>query len=303
MDRRRPLLLNTGEVLTDAALRVAAEKHGARVFPKARMASVLKLDRSGLSDREFRYALQSELDFVIAEGDTGKPCFAVEFDEPHHRTDPVTIERDAMKNSICDRLGLPLLRIGAEFLQQRRQQALVGWLLEVYFLEREFYAAQERGEISPDEPFCYFSFYEPDKPGAGPFGISFALDSEARGLMSHVCLVEGAAPRLCPEQITTPFGELDGESVEGFGIFELEEDRYVVGEARLRNFGHFGGVGAWELVGDLAVADCGDKLRRFRKGTYVPASAEQLSAIRRKTVGWVRQGQMLSDLPYDRLKD
>lgn len=300
MDRRRSLLLNTGEVLTDAALRNAADTHGARVFPKARLASALNIDRSGLNDREYRYALKAELDFVVAEGESGKPCFAVEFDEPHHSTDPVTIDRDRIKNSICDRLGLPLLRIGADFLKERRQQALVGWILEVFFLEREFTAMQERGQIAYDEPFMYSSIFEPGKPGAGPFGITMALDSEARGLMSWVFSKESGSPRHVPEQMSTRnFGGEPCKELESFCVFELNEGRFIIGYAKLRNFGYFGGVSAWELVNDLAVADCGDKLRLYRKAEGVASSAEQLTAIRRRTVGWTRQGMMLDDLAYD----
>src|SRR4051812_45517758 len=117
MDRRKPMLVNLGEVETDAALRDAVDELGARVFAKPRLADVLNIDRSGISDEEYTYALKAHLDFVIASETDGTPHFAIEFDGPYHATSAVARRRDAMKDAICDRLGLPLLRIDADFLR------------------------------------------------------------------------------------------------------------------------------------------------------------------------------------------
>jgi hypothetical protein len=284
-------MVNTGELATDAALREVAARCGVRVFPKVRLASALDLNRSGVSHDEFSYGLKAEFDFVVADSESGRPEFAVEFDEPHHLTDPITIARDRKKQAICARIGFPLLRIGAEFLQRREQYTLIGWLLEAWFLERTFNAAQERGEIDAGEPFMYFSCFEETPDGMR----SFSLDGSAREAFVTAFrngLVEGWPT---PETVnTTP--QSNPEFHEAYSILPLVDGRYVIGRARLRNFGWFAGLGAWELATDLAVADCGDKLRAFRAGKLTASGAEQLSALRARTKGWSRQGSLLSDV-------
>jgi hypothetical protein len=116
MDRRRALLVNIGEAETDAVLQEVAEKPEVRVFAKPRLADVLNIERSGLSDDLYRYALKAHLDFVVAQQSDGRVHFAVEFDGPYHQDSAVAQRNDAMKNEICERLGLPLLRIDADFL-------------------------------------------------------------------------------------------------------------------------------------------------------------------------------------------
>ncbi len=294
MDRRRRLLLNDGERATDLTLQVAAETNKARVFPKPRLASVLHIDDTGLSNEEYAYALKAELDFVLAEVETGLPLLAVEFDEPHHRTDAVTIRRDRMKNSICARLGLPLLRVSADFLRPARHYTLLAWLVEAWFREKWFYEAQVRGEISSDEPYCYFSFIDELTADGRTSKRWFSLDSEARSRMVGAVRA-GLADSHVPETITTPFSSSD-EVVESYCIFEMRDQRYIIGYAQLNNFQQFAGVPAYQLVTDLAVADCGEKLLSFRQGERAPAAAEQLAALRRTTQGWLRQGSSLPNL-------
>lgn len=145
MDRRRSLLVNIGEAETDAVLRETADKLGSRVFVKPRLADVVDIDRSGLSNEEYAYALKAHLDFVLAGAPNGQAFFAVEFDEPYHDTDPAARRRDAMKNAICERLGLPLLRIDADYLRRIQDFRLLAWLVELWFLDDAFSAAQARG--------------------------------------------------------------------------------------------------------------------------------------------------------------
>ena len=80
MDRRQPLLLSEGERRADAVLREALEQHGLALDRKVRLASVLQIEKSGLSDDDFSYALRAELDFLVTKGPAGSPEFAVEFD-------------------------------------------------------------------------------------------------------------------------------------------------------------------------------------------------------------------------------
>lgn len=295
MDRRKRLLINPGETATDAALTESAREHGIRVFPKPRVASVLNIDGSGISDREYSYALRAEFDFVVADVADGLPLFAVEFDEPAHLSNPVIKARDALKASICQHLWFPLLRIDAEYLKRNRQGTVLSWLIDVWFLEKAFYEAQDSGQVPDDEPFVYSAFFEPTETGG--LGRSIALDAQARGLMFRAT-VEGVAPFYVPEEITTPYDAGPHGLVESICVFELADQRFIIGHAKVRDFGYFGGVYARELVGDLAVADAGERLKAFRQGAYQPASRATLQTIRRRTVGWSRQGHAASDLPF-----
>jgi hypothetical protein len=111
---------------------------------------------------------------------------------------------------------------------------------------------------------------------------------------------DGLAANHVPEEVTTQGHGVEPrpELIESYCIFELLDKRYVVGYAKVRNFGHFGSVSASELASDLAVADAGHKLALYRRRRFVPMSPEQLTAIRRKTKGWSRQGSPCSDFPF-----
>ena len=128
---------------------------------------------------------------------------------------------------------------------------------------------------------------------------SFALDGAARREMWKA-VRDGMASSVCGEEICTrAYGiEQRPEVIEAYCLFELLEQRFIVGHAAVRNFDHFGSVSASELVIDLAVANTGDRLERFRRGRFIPMDIEGVKAIRRKTKGWSRQGAPCSDLPF-----
>lgn len=299
MDRRQPLLLNEGERRADAALREALASRGAALNRKVRLASALNIDRSGLSRDDFGYALRAEFDFLVTKGPMGSPEFAVEFDGSRHLNDPATIARDRRKERICGLLGMPLLRIGAEALNRRRKQTILAWLIEAFYLAEDFYNQQERGAIAPDEEFMYFSVFNltPD----GKLGGSFALDQEARLAMLDAAR-SGIAPRYVPEQITTDAYRpgTRPELIESFALFELSDERFIVGRTSVRNFRRFGGVTASELASDLALADVGERLALYRQGRYDPQGLDELTRIRERTQGWRRTGAPCSDLPFSR---
>lgn len=296
MDRRRRLLLNAGEVATDKALSEAAERSGLFVLAKVRVASALEIDRSGLTDREFSYALKSEFDFVIADGDERLPQFAVEFDEPHHLTEPTTIERDRLKASICRKLGLPLVRIGSEFLKRERRFTLIGYLVEVWALERAFSEAQAAGTIPPDEPFMPENVIAESIDSAVSWPYWLDLPARLRVNRAHG---EGLVRLPGLEELTTPWPSLgdpdpDVEIVESWAIIALAKDGYVLGQAKLRNFPVFiPGVGARSLAASVAVGDAGRRLDRVLAGEQPPDSADDLLALRARTDGWTSQGMLV----------
>jgi hypothetical protein len=77
-------LLTVPEERTYDRLGEVCSRNGARLFPKARLADVLPIDHSGLSNQLFAFALRSHFDFVIADYNH-MPLFSVEFDGQSHR--------------------------------------------------------------------------------------------------------------------------------------------------------------------------------------------------------------------------
>jgi hypothetical protein len=287
VDRRRPIL-NRSETATESALREAAEKNGARVFTKVRIADALSIDRSGLPDELWRYALQGHFDFLLADRTSSIPHFAVEFDGPSHTRNSDAIRRDAMKNLICERLCLPLLRVDAGYLRTVGRFTLIGWLVELWFLYEEFCAMQDRGEIPYDEPFMYFSVFEPTPDGR--LGPSYGLSDHARYLIWQAW-VQGICTQHVPEQLS-PWDDEDGYSV-AYALLPLTSGGTLVGTARCRSF-RFPPVGPQELAGELAMVDLKDKLRRYRQGTCRPMGESELAKLRERTAGWIREGMLIT---------
>jgi hypothetical protein len=146
------LLVNEYEEITHDRLVAACRIDGARVCPKVRMKDALPIEGSGVSDEQFSFSLRSHFDFLIADKEWNL-LFAVEFDGSSHGS-PDGQRRDALKNGLCERFGLPLLRVNANHLQKRfRQWDLLSYFVETWFLKRAFDDAQEKGMIPLEEDF------------------------------------------------------------------------------------------------------------------------------------------------------
>jgi hypothetical protein len=296
---RKNLLFNEWEQKTDAALAEAAERCGVRVLLKVRVASALPVDGSGLSNEQFTYALRSEFDFVIADGDSGTPQFAVEFDEHHHLTDPKTIRRDRLKAQVCEHFDFPLVRIDSAYLRRQRRFTLIGYLLEAWSLERAFYDAQQRGSVPYDEPFIIENFLSDSV--TGPIDFPYWLDRPAR-LEMVAARRAGKLRSQTPEEIITPYPDGnpadDAEVVECWAVLELAAGGYVMGHARLRNFKVFiSGVTPRSLAASVAVADAGRQLALVLSGDQPPFEASDLRALRARTAGWMTQAGHVADPP------
>lgn len=149
-------ILNTPERTTHELLRDACSRRSAEVFAKIRVADILPIENSGISDTLFRFALQSHFDFVVADKQQS-PLFAVEFDGPTHR-EAIQIERDSKKDTLCNRFGFPMLRINAGYINRKyRNLHLLTWFVEVWFFYKAVEEGQQSGALPADEDFCPFS--------------------------------------------------------------------------------------------------------------------------------------------------
>ena len=71
-------ILNLHEEATHARLRKACQDWNARVYEKVRLADIFPIERSGIPDEQYRFALQAHFDFVIADSNH-TPLFSVKF--------------------------------------------------------------------------------------------------------------------------------------------------------------------------------------------------------------------------------
>jgi ADP-ribose pyrophosphatase YjhB (NUDIX family) len=282
VDRRKPLLLNIGESVTDAVLREVAEKLGRRVFVKPRLADVVNVDRSGLSNDEYSYALKAHLDFVVARESDGHPDFAVEFDGPYHGTDAIAARRDAMKNAICQRLGLPLLRIDADYLQTVKGFRLLAWLVELWFLNEAFDEAQARGEVPWDEAFDAYSIVEPRTTGGLAF--PFALADEAQR-----AIWQAYGEGVCLQPVPDRLYRTTKDSGEAYAMLRLPGDRWIISRARIRAF-RFPPVTPGELAEELATVGVAAKLAEVQRGVGVAVGRAEYDAVVANLKDGIRSG-------------
>ncbi len=168
------LFFNESELITDQRLHDICAKYGVRITPKIRVADVFQIDNS--NSRLKSYGLQAHFDFVIWSSKGNPlyaPLFAVEFDGPSHNEKRQSMN-DAKKNDLCEQFHLPLLRIDKVYLEKNLGLLdLLGWCIHVWFFQKDFLDAQEKGLIPEDEPFDPMNvIIDPDLPGKFPYWLS-----------------------------------------------------------------------------------------------------------------------------------
>lgn len=145
-------IVNRKEEVAYRELQDLAAQYGYDVHVKLGLADVLRIERSGIENALYSFALRSHFDFLVCD-DGHNPIFAVEFDGPTHR-EPVQRARDMKKDELCVRFDLPLLRINTNHLLKRYNKAsLLQWIISAWELKKAFDAAQAQGQIPAEEDF------------------------------------------------------------------------------------------------------------------------------------------------------
>jgi len=155
-------LVNRQEENAHGELKTVADDYGYVVYLKVRVADVLPIEDSGIASELYTYALKSHFDFVACDRDYN-PVFVVEFDGPSHRAETQRW-RDKMKDILCVRFAMPVLRINTNHLVQKYNKAsLPRWIISAWELQKSFDEAQERGHIPWDEGFDPVMLWHPGK--------------------------------------------------------------------------------------------------------------------------------------------
>jgi hypothetical protein len=303
MDRRKPLQSSPYEKVADELLGNVVERwHGARLNMKERVADVLTISGSGISDQEYGYALQAHIDFVICRYDAERirdiPQFAVEFDGSQHDTDPQQIERDQLKDAICEQLDFPLVRARAPALQRVGDKALLEWLAELWFVYHDLYLgpADEDDDSEDDERkrrrprfFNYASIWQDMFGGTDTerYGIDGPFDPFA-SLRREFMRFVYAYKRIAMYEAFV--GQDDRGRTQGVVLLDLRGDGYLAGRGRCRLQNFIPSPLLPETIAqDLALVEIVEQIRAFEAGELHPITKED---AKRVTVG-LRQLQLL----------
>lgn len=171
---------NQYEKVTYEKLLLACQVYDATVFSKVRLADIFPVNKSGLSDSDFKFSLQAHSDFVVVNSKS-EILFCVEFDGPSHN-DQRQADRDARKNQLFKKFNIPLLRINARYLDAKyRNFDLLSYFINIWFHQQEFSAMQARGEIANDEVFDPAGFLSDDNIKF-PYIISLDAQLEIKNL-------------------------------------------------------------------------------------------------------------------------
>lgn len=281
MNRLKPIQ-NAVERAVGAELQACAAAEGLKVWASIRLGDVLDLDRSGLTRTEFDFATRSHLDFVVGDAATSIPAFAVEVDSSFH--DGLKQRRlDAMKDGICHRFGLDLLRVDQGCLGTVGSESVIALLLRQWSFNRAFDQAQERGQVPWNEDFIPSCVYDVDDDGR--LTPAFAPDMRVRARLFHLAgqgqLADGLVESMFRDDV-------DGWA-EAHAWVRAAEDRYLLSHARCRSFRSPVGMPPSELAETIAVCRLEDDVRRWFAGEPVAVGGGEIEALRRRTnveSGW-----------------
>jgi len=257
MGDRRKKLFNLHEEASYIHLSKNASKFSAQVVPKMRIADVLNIKSSGLSNEEYRYALQAHFDYVIYDNGNN-PLFGVEFDGPLHENDMSVIKNDILKNHICESLDFPLLRINADFLNKKiKDLSLLSWVIEVWFLGQEFYKQQQQGFIPEDEIFDYHFVVKPFMKD-GLLGGDFYFNLSANAIyFINKCRKEGTIARVNFKAYEDKLGFTYGTI-----IASVDDKKGILSKVKVKSF-NFYPPSPSDIVEELAVIDIANKIKKF----------------------------------------
>jgi hypothetical protein len=134
---RRKDLLSRSEERALGLLERALLGRGYRVYVQIPLRKIIDREAANLPRDEWNMLQYGELDFLIVNRDEGMGIeFAVEFDgHPYHRSERVQA-RDQIKDMMCARVGIPLVRIPDEAIGEREQITVLEWIVDCFHIFR-----------------------------------------------------------------------------------------------------------------------------------------------------------------------
>ncbi|OSI78627.1 DUF2726 domain-containing protein [Bradyrhizobium canariense] len=262
-------LLNRSEEVVLHELHKIVSDNAMRVFTKLRLSDVIQKSDTHLTNREFNFYTRSHCDFVVADHDA-RPVMVVEYDGPLHQLSAEQQERDEIKNELCRRAGLGLLRIKDNYVTKiYRGMTVLRWIIEVTELEKAFNAARENGHVPWDEPFDPTFLELAGSGGRFPYWLGAAATQSFHRF----------------------FGTLDREIPKGLnGVLGQDEN----GAACRLSCLYFGNQILWtttgirkqdlefpdyDLLDEINTCELGILLKRFRRGLVRASSVDEFRSF------------------------
>ena len=157
-------IFTVGERATYKIAQQVSQDLNVEALAKIRIADAINIERSGISNAEYTYALKAHFDVLLTRENL--PVLAIEFDGPGHDK-----KHDDLKNSLCDRFGLPLVRVGMIHLNSKNFEDSA-----VHFLIHQLFCVDDFLEDFADDPYETYDPYMlisiPGKDRQSPFAYA-----------------------------------------------------------------------------------------------------------------------------------
>jgi uncharacterized protein DUF2726 len=296
-------IFTIGERATYRIAQQVAGAHEVEVHAKFRVADAILIDRSGISNEEYSYALKAHFDALVVRNNL--PILAIEFDGDGHNP-----KNDHLKNQLCDRFQLPLVRVRMEHINSKNFEDTA-----VHFLVYQLFGVDTFMEEYGDDPY---ERYDPTffvsvvgKDGLSPFYYAARWRNRLIKPFKENAHLFGDSVRM-----SYKYGNIQLEASEGAWIrgdeiraicgLRVDEETSLVGTAGL-SFQVFGMSGERRknflqlhpFVMGLAGGEMYEKALAFLDGDKQGAlSTEEVQSI---LTGWVADGFQLRlalNLPY-----
>ncbi len=261
-------LLNRSEEAVRRELEKIASDNGMRVFSKLRLSDVIEKSGSYLTNREFVFYTRAHCDFVVADADA-RPIMIVEYDGPLHQSNAEQQERDEIKNELCRRAGLGLLRINDRYVTKLyRGMTVLRWIIEVTEMEKAFYAAQEDGQIPWDEPFDP-TFLEPAGSGGRfPYWLGAPATQSFHQFFKTL-------DRDIPKGFNGVLGHDDGASLRLSCLYFGDQILWTKTGIRKQDLQ----FPDYDLLSEIDTCDLGILLKKFRAGEIAAGSPAEFRPV------------------------
>ncbi|MDG4830130.1 DUF2726 domain-containing protein [Solwaraspora sp. WMMD1047] len=240
------------------------ERAGCVVQPGRKLSQVVQRRPPGITAHQWSSAIRAELDFVVCAAAGYAPTFAVVLTDPAGRSgDSDRVDR--MTNTVCEAVGLDLLRIESSVLRRAGHgRRIVEYVIDARaFRDAAEPAAAGRpgpgDRVDPDWPDDAPPGYR-DIVGRLPDGRQGCVND--LGATARAAAVEAYVDRRVADPIIRDLHVdwRDGPS-EGWAWLRAGEDRFLYERVRLWQHGFSCGVAPARLAADLAVAAIGERLR------------------------------------------
>lgn len=197
------------------------------VFSKVRIADILKIERSGIDSHLYSFALQSHFDFVITN-DNFDPLFAIEFNGPTH-SNSLQIKRDIKKMEISDFFKFPVLWVNDKYIRKsyRGQMSLLAWIIDVYFLQKDFYNAQEEGMLPLEACFDPMFVWSSIKEENWPYQIGLDSRCNLKNYQKKSLILDSCS--------NSGIGRHEDGTIRGFNFIRIDKHKCIYVESGMRN--------------------------------------------------------------------